>query len=221
MSSFDRITGSYNLETIGNTVCGTGDINFTANNGSGGFYINGNLYVSGSTTTVQTINSVIDSQYVTVNGNISGTPTLDAGLKVERGNEIDVFIKWSETVNAWQITNNGVDFANIATEPILRNLRQDTSPRLGNHLYTDCFEIRSPYPCNIKLNPGYDETNTRGALQIYHTLSVVTVPYEPGSSLLYAQGTGAGQTGLYTTTPEGFKEELITKRKSLIYSLLL
>lgn len=221
MSSYDRITGSYTIETIGNTICGTGDIHFTPNTGQGGVYVNGNLIVSGQTISVQTINSIVDNQFITVSGNVVGTPTLDAGIRVERGTEVDVSIKWNETVNIWQLTNDGTNFSNIAVDPVLRKVQDDPLPRLGNHLYTDCYEIRSPFPCNIVLVPGWSETSTQGALQIKHTPPGFVVPFVPQNSLMYAQAPGPGDTGIFTTMPSGRQEEFITKRKALIFSLLM
>jgi hypothetical protein len=221
MSSYDRITGSYTIETVGNTICGTGDIFFTPNNGQGGVHVNGNLYVSGQTITVQSVNSIIDNQFITVSGNVTGTPVLDAGIRVERGLEPDVTIKWNESSNAWQLTNDGTNYSNIAVDPVLRKIQDDLLPRLGNHLYTDCYEIRSPFPCNIILVPGWSETSTQGALQVKHTPPGFVVPFVPQSSLMYAQAPGPGETGIFTTLPTGRQEEFITKRKALIFSLLM
>jgi hypothetical protein len=49
-------------------------------------------------------------QQLTLNFGQSGTPSLDASLTVERGDGPDVAIRWNETANMWEFTNDGVEY---------------------------------------------------------------------------------------------------------------
>jgi hypothetical protein len=49
-------------------------------------------------------------QQLTLNFGQTGTPSLDASLTVERGSGPDVAIRWNETTNMWEFTNDGVEY---------------------------------------------------------------------------------------------------------------
>lgn len=79
-------------------------------------YIGGNLYVEGTTTTINTATLNIADNLITLNSDfISGTPAQDAGIEVLRGSSATVGIKWNESTDAWQFTNDGTNYYNIPT----------------------------------------------------------------------------------------------------------
>ncbi len=75
--------------------------------------ISGNLNVLGTTTTnnVSTLN-VTNNEIVLNENQASGG--LDALLTNERGTDADVSIKWNETTDRWQFTNDGSTYYNFA-----------------------------------------------------------------------------------------------------------
>ena len=79
--------------------------------------INGNLIVTGNTTSVQSTNTTITDNIITLNGNVSAatSPTLNAAIEINRGNAANVQLRWNESYDKWQVTNNGSTFGNIAT----------------------------------------------------------------------------------------------------------
>jgi hypothetical protein len=46
---------------------------------------------------------------------VTGTPSSDAFWKVERGTSPDVSIKWNETLDKWQFTNDGSTFSDLGS----------------------------------------------------------------------------------------------------------
>jgi hypothetical protein len=112
------------------TIVGTeGQIDVSPNSGSNAAVtvglpddveIVGNLQVGGNLNVIGTVNSVnttqinIEDNKVKLNSNFTGSPTTDAGILVERGNEADVEILWNETSNNWTLTNNGTDYHAVA-----------------------------------------------------------------------------------------------------------
>jgi len=80
----------------------------------------GNLRVGGNLNVVGTVNSVNTTQInivdnkINLNTDFTGTPTTDAGIRVERGAEADVEILWNETADTWTLTNNGTNYYGIA-----------------------------------------------------------------------------------------------------------
>lgn len=77
--------------------------------------ISGNLNVLGNTTTIHSTQLTVDDNIITLNGNVTGVPTLNAGIAVNRGSSANVYVLWNETVDKWQVTNDGTTYGNILT----------------------------------------------------------------------------------------------------------
>jgi hypothetical protein len=75
--------------------------------------ISGNLNVLGNTTTIRSTQLTVDDNIITLNGNVTGVPTLNAGIAVNRGSSANVYVLWNESIDSWQITNNGTTYGNI------------------------------------------------------------------------------------------------------------
>ena len=116
MASTKRILGDYTIQTI--NPADKVNINTSL------VTINGNLIVTGEQTSIDTTNTTIWDNIITLNGGTSpGTaPVLDAGIEVDRGTQANVQLRWHEAVQQWQITNNGSTFANIATATATGNI---------------------------------------------------------------------------------------------------
>lgn len=216
MSSFDRITGGYNLDTLG------GDIRITADRGNGDIYLNGNLYVIGTFSNIKSIDTLISDNIVTLQANlITGVPVLDAGLEVRRGDDCTVGLQWKEAVDRWQVKNDCYTWSNIMVR-----VEDDADPHLGGHLYTTGtvysdtnWEIRSLNPHNIVFKPGWNGTVANAGIQITHVNNNLT--QVANATVISAREPEAGETGLYVTNSRSDNKELITKRKALVFALVL
>ena len=80
---------------------------------SGDLTVSGNMTVSGSSTTVNTETLTINDNIIVLNNNASGAPSENAGIEVERGSSDNVSIRWNETADTWQLTNDGTTFADV------------------------------------------------------------------------------------------------------------
>jgi hypothetical protein len=69
-----------------------------------------NLTVTGTTTTINTTEMVVSDNVVVLNNDVTGTPTENAGLEVERGTSSNVSILWNETSDTWTSTNDGTNY---------------------------------------------------------------------------------------------------------------
>jgi hypothetical protein len=76
----------------------------------------GDLNVTGSINAVNTTEVNISDNYINLNSDMpeENTPSVDSGIKVHRGIEADVDLKWNETTDNWTLTNNGSDYHAIA-----------------------------------------------------------------------------------------------------------
>jgi hypothetical protein len=98
-SAFFRANNSLNV-SVGGTI--TGDVT-----------INGNVTVSGCTasfqvSTIRTNDPVLDLSFGT-----TGSPTQNAGIRILRGDELPVQVRWNESSDKWQFTNDGTTYTNL------------------------------------------------------------------------------------------------------------
>ena len=78
--------------------------------------ISGNLTVTGTTTYSNTTNLSTDAAFITLNTDVTGTPSEDAYLEVERGTSTNVRIQWDETNDRWEFTNDGSTYYNLPVQ---------------------------------------------------------------------------------------------------------
>lgn len=96
-----------------NGILFSNDITATHITAQGDLRVTGNLVVDGDTVTVNTQDILVEDNEIILNANVSGAPILDAYITVNRGNELSANLKWNETIDRWQFTNNGTNYYNI------------------------------------------------------------------------------------------------------------
>jgi hypothetical protein len=120
----DDTTGAYISTVAGTaneiTVAGSGgetaaitiglpdDVTITNN-----LTVGGNLNVTGTINSVNTTQVNIVDNKINLNTDFTGTPTVDAGIRVERGTSNDVEVLWNETNDQWTLTNDGTNYHEI------------------------------------------------------------------------------------------------------------
>jgi hypothetical protein len=67
----------------------------------GGLTVTGDLTVNGNTTTLNTATLSVEDNIILLNNGITGTPSLNAGIEVERGTSLNASITWNETSDKW------------------------------------------------------------------------------------------------------------------------
>lgn len=75
--------------------------------------VRGNLLVTGNTTFFRTETIEVDDNIIILNANVSGVPTENAGIEVERGTSNNAVILWNETTDRWETTVNGVSYIEL------------------------------------------------------------------------------------------------------------
>ena len=88
--------------------------------------VGGNLNVAGTINSVNTTQVNIVDNKINLNSDITGTPTADAGIRVERGTGADVEILWNETSDNFTLTNNGTNYHAIARKYAVDLANPDT-----------------------------------------------------------------------------------------------
>ena len=75
--------------------------------------VTGNLIVSGSTAYINTTELLVEDNLVTLNSGTTGAPSLNAGIEIERGTSANTDIRWNESLDVWQFTNDGTNYYTI------------------------------------------------------------------------------------------------------------
>lgn len=94
--------------------------------------VGGNLTVQGTTTQVDSNVVNIGDNIITLNADEAGTPSQDAGIEVERGTSANVQVRWNETTDKWQVTEDGAVYSNILTTAGNYTINNDVT--IGNEL---------------------------------------------------------------------------------------
>lgn len=87
--------------------------------------ITGNLTVNGTTTTLNTTELLVEDNIITLNAGVTGTPSLNAGIEIERGTSPNVAIRWNESLDTWELTRDGSTYEEITSVGAIAEAAQD------------------------------------------------------------------------------------------------
>jgi hypothetical protein len=77
----------------------------------GALTVTGDLTVNGTTTTLNTETLAIEDNTIVLNIGVTGTPSVNAGIEVERGTSDNASITWNETSDKWTAGITGSEIA--------------------------------------------------------------------------------------------------------------
>lgn len=184
--------------------------------------VTGNLTVSGTTTTINTTELNVQDNVITLNYGVTGTPSLDAGIEVERGDLANTSITWDESAESWVVGGTAyVDTANsrvgIGTASPAEVLEISDSTRAfviiddtGGTVGADTFskvEYRAggTYAGHV----GFNNTSV-GILGLVNNNGEVRLQTNTADQILLRTNnstrvtvTGTGEVGIGTTSPTG------------------
>jgi hypothetical protein len=183
-------------------------------------FIDGNLTVGGNTTTVTKVEMEVSDNTITLNksgGGASGVVLGTAGIEIDRkdgtGSGLaNVAIRWNETFDKWQITNDGSTYGNITTSSGAAAVAviDDPAPQLGGNLDVLARTIFSSNTAQVVIDSNVAIQNTN------------TVPSAvAGYNVIYTQTPDSGGSGLFVTNTTNTNRELASTRKAIVYSLVL
>ena len=187
---------------IGQAVETTSNVRFNDVQVDGNQIITGNLTVNGTQTILNTETLTVDDNLIVLNNNEAGTPSENAGIEVERGTSTNVQLRWNESTDHWEITNDGSAYTKIA---------QDTGELAeGTNLYYTDARARaaiSEASTNLAYNSttgvltytqGNTDTVSEGSSNLYYTNA------RADARVNLQTGTNLDLSGVSTSTlPEG------------------
>jgi len=129
---------------------------------TGDLVINGNVTISGTETVVNTATLEISDNIMVLNADVTGTPTENAGIEIERGTSPNVLLRWNEASDIWEVTKNGTNYytildsahaANGVTTSKITNWDAAYTHSTSSHARTDATLVQSSLTNgNIKIN---------------------------------------------------------------------
>ena len=79
------------------------------------FVITGNLTVQGAASILSVTSLSVEDNIIDISAETTGAPSNNAGIRVVRGDEAAVQIRWNETTDTWQFTNDGAVYSNLGS----------------------------------------------------------------------------------------------------------
>ena len=126
VATYTAVSGDITITNAGVTALAS---NITISNN---LTVTGDLTVNGNTTTLNTANLNVEDSFIMLNSGETGSPTLNSGIEVERGTSTNVFIRWDETTDKWQFTNDGSTYNDFGSGGGATNsLTAPASPTAG------------------------------------------------------------------------------------------
>jgi hypothetical protein len=98
---------------------------------NGSLIIDGNLTVSGSTTYLNVNELNIEDNLIVLNYGVSGSPSLSAGIEIERGTSPNVSIQWNEFNDRWEFTKDGSTYKELGSGAVLYQSASPDAVALG------------------------------------------------------------------------------------------
>ena len=182
--------------------------------------LNGNVQIKGNTTTVSTQNSVVADNIIQINSGETGAGvgggTGSAGIEVARGSLPNVQLRFNETIDNWQVTNDGSTYVTlVATTTGFTKLSEDTAPSLSANLVTGSNWLTSN--TTIQVDPALHFV-VYGNVKLQNQTNFPAS--EAGNTYISAGTVATGGSGLYVINPTVGQDELVTKGKAIVFSLI-
>lgn len=197
MATTKRILGDYTIQSVGPSD--------KVNINTSLVTINGNLIVTGDSTSIDSTNTTIWDNVITLNAGTSpsSAPVLDAGIEVDRGTQANVQLRWKESYQKWQITNDGSTFGNIAF----------TSATGGTDI-----------SANLDLKSYTIYSSTGELVKIDDNIALQTTASAPmaqaGYNVIYSMAPAGGGSGLYVNNNSTASAELATQSAAIKYAII-
>ena len=160
--TYDSSTGTL---SIGQPVGTSNNVTFND------VIVSGNLTISGSATEINTETLTVDDNIIVLNNNVTGTPSENAGIEIERGTSANKTFIWDETNDRWTLGSES-----LVAGTFIGNVTGQVSD-ISNHNTGDLTEgsnlyyttARSDSDFDIRLATKNTDNLTEGSSNLYFT----------------------------------------------------
>jgi hypothetical protein len=150
--------------------------------------VSGNLTVSGTTTSINTATLNVADNIVVLNNDVTGSPTENAGIEVERGTSDNVLVRWNETNDKWEATNDGTTYGNLVTTA--------DSGTVTSTMIADGTIVNADINASAAIALSKLATSTAGNIIVYNSSGVPTSVTETGDVTISDTGVTAIASGV-------------------------
>jgi hypothetical protein len=158
------------LRNIASITTPLGTIYSTDGNFAGNVTITGNLTVLGTETILNTTTLDVEDNEITVNSNVTGTPSLNAGLRNKRGTSSDAVLTWDEGVDYWKI-GTVADLQKVLRQEDYNTL----NTAINNHL-TDFANPHAVTSTQVGLGNVTNDAQLKRSANDFNVFSVKSLP---------------------------------------------
>jgi hypothetical protein len=142
--------------------------------------LSGNLSVGGSTFYVQAPDVRFNSNTIIINNSSNAVPASDVVIEVERGDSPNPKIRWNETSDRFEITNDGTNYGLIITSA-------DSGTITGN-MISDGTIVNAEIASNAAIAISKLETGTAGRIVLANASGVPTYTEVTGDISIASNG---------------------------------
>lgn len=193
--------------------------------------IHGNLIVMGSSATLDITDMAIQDNIIILNDGETGAGVTAgyAGITVDRGSSPDVSIRWNESTDKWQFTNDGTTYTNLGSggggsgaAGSDTQIQYNTSGSLdasSNLTYDSGTGVLAVG--NISIGADYiQHTSDITVNSPFRMTNMAGSPTAVSShTTIYANTPGGGGTGLYFVNTSK-SDEFVSKTKATVLALI-
>jgi hypothetical protein len=143
--------------------------------------VTGDLTVNGDITTLNTETMLVEDNIFVLNSNVTGTPTLNAGLEIERGTYTNASILWNETDNNWTVSTVKDSTAAAVTHSIARKYSETLTadPAATSFVITHSLNTRDVIAQVYTVASPYEQVEV--AIE-YTSVDTITVKFNEANS---------------------------------------
>ena len=165
-AAFDKANSA---NVLAQAAFNTANTKFSSSGGTitGDTVVTGNLTITGATVYANTENLTVKDNIITLNSNVTGAPSLSAGIEVNRGSSTNTKLLWSEANTSWEFTNNGTTYEKIpALTYVQAAFDKANSANVLAQAAFDAANTVSPLDSYARqtANAAFDKANTANVL---------------------------------------------------------
>ena len=189
---------------IDQSVATSASLTFAQVTTTGNVVVGGDLTVNGTTTTLNTDTLAVEDNIIVLNSNVTATPVLNAGIEVERGTSANVSVRWNETSDTWEVTNDGATYGNVVTtsSSTVAATSANTANAVVSRDASGNFAAGTATLTSASVSGRFDATTVREAVvDASVSASVVTADYATGDIFYVGTAPASNFTVNLTNAP--------------------
>ena len=158
--AFDKANSA---NVLAQAAFNTANTKFNTSGGTitGDTVVTGNLTVTGTQFYANTVNLTVVDNIITLNSNVTGAPSLSAGIEVNRGSSTNTKLLWSEANTSWEFTNDGITYDKIAGLTYVQAAFDKANTAEGS-IGVAAFDKANS--ANVLAQAAFDKANTSSAV---------------------------------------------------------